>query len=80
MFTYDFKEKKILIKNKKESLYIYRQTNKNHSYTGLICSISLKDYADKKIKAHEKTIRNRELLFSEYLKKTKIYAILSKFT
>ena len=70
----DFKEKKILIKNKKESLYIYRQTNKTHSYTGLICSISLKDYADKKIKAHEKTIRNRELLFSEYLKKTKIYA------
>tara|TARA_B100001250_G_scaffold156275_1_gene134359 strand:+ start:6306 stop:7463 length:1158 start_codon:yes stop_codon:yes gene_type:complete len=70
----DFKEKKILIKNKKESLYIYRQTNENHSYTGLICSISLKDYADKKIKAHEKTIRNRELLFSEYLKTTKIYA------
>jgi len=69
-----FKAKKILIKNEKESLYIYRQTNGNHSYTGLICAISLKDYAKNKIKVHEKTIINRELLFSEYLKKTKIYA------
>ncbi len=70
----DFKEKKILIKNKNESLYIYRQTNQKHSYTGLICAISLNDYANNKIKAHEKTIINRELLFSEYLKTTKIYA------
>ena len=70
----DFKEKKIIIKNENKSLYIYRQTNKNHTYTGLICAISLNDYANNKIKSHEKTIINRELLFSEYLKTTKIYA------
>ena len=70
----DFKSRKILIKNKEKSLYIYRQTNMNDTYIGLICSISLKDYANHKIKAHEKTIINRELLFTEYLKRTKIYA------
>ena len=37
----NFKSKQILIKNEQESLYIYRQTNKHHTYTGLICSISL---------------------------------------
>ena len=70
----DFKSKKILIKSKQKSLYIYRQTNMNHTYTGLICAISLKDYKNKKIKAHEKTIINREFVFAEYLKQTKIYA------
>jgi len=70
----DFKANKILAKNKEKSLYIYRQTSIHDTYTGLICSISLQDYANHKIKAHEKTIINRELLFTEYLKITKIYA------
>jgi len=69
-----FKERKILIKNQTESIYIYKQTNMNSTYIGFICAISLQDYANNKIKAHEKTIIKREVLFAEYLKNTKIYA------
>ena len=69
-----FKKKMILKTQRKKSIYIYRKTDLKNTYTGLICAISLKDYANKKIKVHEKTIKRRELLFAEYLKTTKIYA------
>lgn len=69
-----FKKNKILIKTQQKSLYIYRQSYKEKSYTGLICAISLKDYANKKIKPHEKTIEKREILFAQYLKNTQLHA------
>ena len=69
-----FKKNKILIKKNRKSIYFYRQHSNNTTYTGIICAISLKDYANKKIKAHEKTIRNREILFAKYLKEVKVHA------
>ncbi len=70
----DFKRKKILIKQNEKSMYIYRQKSQEESYTGLICAISLKDYENNQIKAHEKTIKDREILFAKYLKEIKIHA------
>tara|TARA_Y100000994_G_scaffold247886_1_gene254268 strand:+ start:7106 stop:8257 length:1152 start_codon:yes stop_codon:yes gene_type:complete len=70
----DFKKNNILKKQSEKSIYIYQQIDLENSYTGLICGVSLKDYGNKKIKIHEKTILNRELLFTNYLKETKIYA------
>jgi len=69
-----FKEKNIFISNTKKAIYIYRQSKEQTIYTGIICTVSLKDYAEKRIKIHEKTIKKREILFAEYLKHTKLYA------
>lgn len=69
-----FKKNNILIKRQQKSIYIYRQSYKENSYTGLICAIALQDYANKKIKPHEKTIEKREMLFAEYLKNTQLHA------
>ncbi|MAZ58437.1 MAG: hypothetical protein CMP56_03400 [Flavobacteriales bacterium] len=70
----EFEKKGILIKDKNHGVYVYRQTKNQHTYTGLICAIELKEYQNKKIKIHEKTIKKREELFSKYLSITKIHA------
>ena len=70
----DFKSKKILIKDKKDCLYVYEQSKGMQKYVGLICAISIKDYNKNKIKIHEKTIEKREVLFTQYLCNTKIHA------
>ena len=69
-----FEKKNVLIKDKHNGFYIYRQTTNRHTYTGLICAIEVKEYENKKIKIHEKTIEKREELFSQYLSITKIHA------
>lgn len=70
----EFKQKEILKKEGKEALYIYKQSNENIEFSGLICAVDLEDYKRKRIKIHEKTIKKRELLFSKYLATTKIHA------
>jgi len=57
----------ILLKDEEDSFYVYQQKTTDHSYTGLITGVSVKDYLDKKIKIHEATIARRESLFSAYL-------------
>tara|TARA_B100000902_G_scaffold377908_1_gene410616 strand:- start:333 stop:1457 length:1125 start_codon:yes stop_codon:yes gene_type:complete len=69
-----FKEKNILKTSIKKSLYLYQKIELQNSYVGLVCGVSLDDYGNKKIKIHENTIINREVLFAKYLKETKIYA------
>jgi len=70
----EFKKQGILIKDKHAGFYIYRQTTEQQTYTGLICTIELKEYQNKKIKIHEKTIKKREELFAKYLSMTNIHA------
>ena len=70
----DFKSRNILHINDKKSFYVYQQVSKRHTFTGLICAVSLEDYKKKKIKIHEKTIEKREILFAKYLSSTKIHA------
>lgn len=57
----------ILFKEEQESLYLYRQTVDNHSYTGIITGASVDEYLQGKIKKHEATITAREQMFVEYL-------------
>ena len=68
-----FINKKIIIE-KKESIYVYQQSDRKKKYTGIICGVSTNDYNNRKIKIHEKTIEKRENLFKDYLKICKIHA------
>jgi len=70
----NFKKKSIIIKEKKSNIYIYEQIKNNISYCGIICGVSLKEYEEKKIKIHEKTLKKRELVFAKYLSEAKLYA------
>ncbi|MFM8596896.1 MAG: DUF1015 domain-containing protein [Flavobacteriales bacterium] len=62
-----FKEKGILIEDDQAHVYIYRQSNKNHSFTGFFAGVSVEDYLDGKIKIHEETLTAREDIFTKYL-------------
>lgn len=52
--------KGILIKDKKECLYIYRQTMGNHVQTGLVGCVSIDEYMNNGIKKHEETRKDKE--------------------
>ena len=57
----------ILIKEKRETLYIYRQTKDNQEFTGIIAGASVQEYEDDLIKKHEATLTSREAMFTSYL-------------
>ena len=69
-----FKKQKIIIQETENHIYIYDQIKNNITYSGIICGISLKEYKQKKIKIHEKTLKKRELIFAKYLSQAKVYA------
>lgn len=50
----------VFIKEKKECLYIYRQTMGTHIQTGLVGCVSIDDYLDNTIKKHENTRKDKE--------------------
>jgi len=62
-----FKSNEFLLKEKKPSLYVYRQSSSLGVFTGIIAGASIDDYKNNKIKKHENTIINRENLFKKYL-------------
>ena len=45
-----FKENKILEKDKKDSIYIYKQTNNHNNYIGVICAVDIQEYQQGKIR------------------------------
>ncbi len=57
----------ILIHEKSECIYIYRQIRNGISYTGLIAGSSIQDYFEGKIKVHEQTLEKRQDIFTDYL-------------
>jgi uncharacterized protein (DUF1015 family) len=66
----EFLDEGILIKDSTPSLYIYRQTTLNTSYTGVIAGASVAEYNADLIKKHEATITSREEIFVNYLEVT----------
>ncbi len=63
-----FFDEGLFLKEKKESLYAYRQTTDTHEFLGFIGGADLKEYKSGQIKKHEETISKREKTFSKYLK------------
>ncbi len=66
----DFKTDKILIQEDTPVYYLYKKTTAFATFIGIIAATSTKDYKKNIIKKHEKTLKKRELLFKNYLKKT----------
>jgi len=62
-----FKEEGILIEDTQAHIYIYRQSNQAHSFTGFFAGVSVADYLEGKIKIHEETLTAREDVFTKYL-------------
>jgi uncharacterized protein (DUF1015 family) len=66
----NFKNQNILIEDKIPAYYLYQKETNKGSFIGIIAAVSTKDYKKQIIKKHEKTIKKREVLFKNYLKKT----------
>ena len=63
----EFVEKGILIQEEAARIYIYRQTQNGHAFTGIIAGASVEEYKSDKIKKHESTLTSREAMFTNYL-------------
>lgn len=64
----EFLEGNILMKDVKDSFYLYKVKKGNTSCCGLFCGTSTMDYRNDIIKKHENTLQHREELFADYLK------------
>jgi len=62
-----FRSDGVLLKDQKDSLYVYRQVSETDSYVGIIAASSVDDYAKGVIKVHEQTIASREVMFTDFL-------------
>jgi uncharacterized protein (DUF1015 family) len=49
-----------IVRDEKPALYVYRLSMDNHTQTGLICCLHMKDYQEGKIKKHEHTRADKE--------------------
>tara|TARA_B110000046_G_scaffold31992_1_gene34113 strand:+ start:3453 stop:4697 length:1245 start_codon:yes stop_codon:yes gene_type:complete len=70
----NFVNQQILIQDKRESYYVYRQIKDGHTYLGIIACASVEDYYSNVIKKHESTITKREEIFKNYLETVQINA------
>lgn len=66
----EFKEDEILTQDKLPAFYIYKKITPTHNFCGIISATSVEDYHNNIIKKHEGTLKERELLFEDYLKNT----------
>ena len=64
----EFLEDNILMKDSRDSIYIYQIEKNNFKCCGLFCATSVQDYRNDVIKKHEDTLSQREELFANYLK------------
>lgn len=62
-----FREAEILMQDKEEHLYLYRQSKDDHAFTGIIAGASIEEYNKDLIKKHEATLTSREEMFTNYL-------------
>ncbi len=60
--------------DEKAGFYIYRQTQPEQVFTGILGCTSVDDYAAGKIKIHEHTLTEREQVFVNYLDATEFHA------
>ncbi|MEE9363355.1 MAG: DUF1015 domain-containing protein [Cellulophaga sp.] len=63
----EFLEDNIFSKDTKESFYIYKIKEGNKICCGFFCGTSVEDYQNNHIKKHEKTLKQREIIFANYL-------------
>ena len=66
----EFKEDGIFTQDELPAYYIYQKITPTHTFCGIIAATSVEDYHNDIIKKHESTLRQRELLFENYLKNT----------
>ena len=66
----EFKESEIFTQDKLPAFYIYQKKTPTKSFCGIISATSVEDYHNNVIKKHEGTLKERELLFENYLKNT----------
>ena len=66
----EFKENGIFQQDKQPAYYLHQKTYAGKTYWGIIGLASLEDYENKVIKKHERTLRQREELFGNYLEVT----------
>ena len=50
-----------------EEWIVYRQSNEEHSWTGVVCNLDLNLCAQGGLKTHEQTLAHREVLFASFL-------------
>ena len=65
-----FRHEGVLIQDSRDSYYMYRQVKEGNEYIGLVAGVSVKDYLEGRIKKHEKTLTEREKMFTDYLEMT----------
>jgi uncharacterized protein (DUF1015 family) len=65
---YELLEEKIFRFSQKPCYYLYRQTQGEDQYTGIIGAISIDDCTNKIVKPHEQTLEHKEEKLKEYLK------------
>lgn len=65
-----FMEDGIFMRDNAEGYYLYRQVKEGNEYIGLIAAVAVKDYLEGRIKKHEKTLTEREKMFTDYLEAT----------
>ena len=85
-----FREKNILIKEKQECIYIYREIMDGRAQTGIVACVSVDDYINGIIKIHEYTKPDKELDRTNHIKYcnantgtillTKLYKIFKRCT
>lgn len=66
----EFKENNIFTTDKEPIFYLHQKSYNNKTFWGIIALSSLADYKNDIIKKHEKTLKNREELFGNYLNVT----------
>ncbi|WGH76488.1 DUF1015 domain-containing protein [Tenacibaculum tangerinum] len=66
----EFKENEIFKQDEIPAYYIYQKRTPSDNFCGIIAATSADDYHNEVIKKHEDTLKERELLFENYLKNT----------
>lgn len=66
----EFKEDKIFTQDKIPAFYVYQKITSTNNFCGIIAATSVEDFYNNSIKKHEGTLKERELLFENYLKNT----------
>jgi len=66
----EFIENGVFLKDEKPKFYLHQKSYNNNTFWGIIALCDLKDYENNIIKKHEKTLKDREVLFGHYLDMT----------
>lgn len=70
----EFLEEGILVREKQPAYYLYQSSSQQHSVYGLFCATSTEDYRNGIIRRHEDTLKDREVLFADYLEAVRFNA------